>query len=268
MEFRRVTTSLLRPQSSPLTALFSTNAPARWTSTTQLSCRKASNGPQQLYTKRSFRTSPPQYAAKYPPSTTHPPSGSSPPDNKPLDLSAASEELGWFNRPSRASSSPRTTRSQTQEQMFNGGSSADSILAAFAANRGNRNEAARWDSLLDPSQPLSNSTSSENQTSRLMRDISAISTMPPPKTRAPIALKPLSGRMVEINSNVDVGRGFRLLEQSCARNRVRADATKQRFHERGGLKRKRLRRERWRKRFMEGFRATVGRVKELRNQGW
>jgi hypothetical protein len=102
---------------------------------------------------------------------------------------------------------------------------------------------------------------------RVMNDVKD-TWLPPAKTRIPIALKPLSGRMVDINARVDIGRGFRLLEQSCARNRVRADATKQRFHERGGLKRKRLRRERWRKRFMEGFRATVGRVKELRNQGW
>ena len=49
---------------------------------------------------------------------------------------------------------------------------------------------------------------------------------------------------------------------------MRADSTRQRFHERGGLKRKRLRRERWRRRFMEGFKGTVGRVKGLRNQGW
>jgi small subunit ribosomal protein MRP21 len=90
----------------------------------------------------------------------------------------------------------------------------------------------------------------------------------PKPARVPVELKPSTGRMVKIGGNIDIGRGFTMLEQSCARNRVRADATKQRFHERGGLKKKRLRRERWRKRFMEGFRATVGRVKQLRNQGW
>jgi len=73
---------------------------------------------------------------------------------------------------------------------------------------------------------------------------------------------------VHIGAGIDVGRGFRLLEQSCARNGVRRDANSQRFHERPGLKRKRLRRERWRRKFMEGFKATVGRVKQLKNQGW
>jgi len=49
---------------------------------------------------------------------------------------------------------------------------------------------------------------------------------------------------------------------------VKADFAYQRYHERGGLKRKRLRRERWRKRFSEGFKATIARVRELTRQGW
>jgi ribosomal protein S21 len=81
-------------------------------------------------------------------------------------------------------------------------------------------------------------------------------------------LEPSTGRSINVGTGIDFARGLRLLEQSCARNRVRADFTSQRFHERGGLKRKRLRRQRWRRRFMEGFKATVGRVKQLKNQGW
>lgn len=90
-----------------------------------------------------------------------------------------------------------------------------------------------------------------------------------PKTkRVPMKLGPSTGRSVSIGATIDIVRGFRLLEQACARNRIRSDANKQRFHERGGLKRKRLRRERWRRRFMDGFKATVARVKQLKNQGW
>lgn len=113
-------------------------------------------------------------------------------------------------------------------------------------------------------------TSGGSTLSSMMRDLDRdLSPRPGSgKERVPFVLKPLTGRMVDINRSVDVGRAFKLLEQSCARNKVRADATRQRFYERGGLKRKRLRRERWRKRFMEGFKATVGRVKELRGQGW
>jgi small subunit ribosomal protein MRP21 len=86
--------------------------------------------------------------------------------------------------------------------------------------------------------------------------------------RMPIKLGPSTGRSVHIGAGIDIGRGFKLLEQSCARNGVKRDANNQRFHERPGLKRKRLRRERWRRKFLEGFKATVGRVKQLKNQGW
>jgi small subunit ribosomal protein MRP21 len=101
-----------------------------------------------------------------------------------------------------------------------------------------------------------------------MADIERTS-RPPKPVRTPLKLNPSTGRTVSIGSSgIDVGRGFRLLEQSCARNLVKKDFYNQRFHERGGLKRKRLRRERWRRRFLEGFKATVGRVKQLKNQGW
>lgn len=78
-----------------------------------------------------------------------------------------------------------------------------------------------------------------------------------------------TGRTIEVGAlGIDIARGIKLLEMSCSRNRVRADANKQRFHERAGLKRKRLGRERWRRRFAEGFKGVVGRVKELKRQGW
>lgn len=84
----------------------------------------------------------------------------------------------------------------------------------------------------------------------------------------PLRLNPSTGRSVVVGAGIDVGRGFRLMEMSCARNKIRRDASMQRFHERPGLKRKRLRKERWRKRFSEGFKATIKRVRALKNQGW
>lgn len=87
---------------------------------------------------------------------------------------------------------------------------------------------------------------------------------------APMRLTPSTGRTVSVaaNAGVDVGRAFALLAQSCARNGVRRDHNAQKFHERPGLKRKRLHRMRWRRRFMTGFKAAVIRVKQLRKQGW
>jgi small subunit ribosomal protein MRP21 len=73
---------------------------------------------------------------------------------------------------------------------------------------------------------------------------------------------------VTIGGTTDLAYGFRTLEISVSKNRVKRDFQQQRFHERGGLKRKRLVRQRWRRRFGEGFKAVVGRVKHLRKQGW
>ncbi|OIW28657.1 hypothetical protein CONLIGDRAFT_670447 [Coniochaeta ligniaria NRRL 30616] len=81
-------------------------------------------------------------------------------------------------------------------------------------------------------------------------------------------LRASTGRTIEKYGNVDVARAFTLLDMACNRNGVPRDLRRQKFHERPGLKRKRLRSERWRKMFKLGFRATVSRVSELRRQGW
>lgn len=81
-------------------------------------------------------------------------------------------------------------------------------------------------------------------------------------------LRPSTGRTVEKYGNVDVARAFQLLDIACNKNNVSRDVFRQRYHERPGLKRKRLASERWRKIFRQGFKATVARVSELRKQGW
>ena len=86
----------------------------------------------------------------------------------------------------------------------------------------------------------------------------------------PIRLDAFVGRSedVDITRGMDLARSIRKLEIKCAYNNVRKDFAKQRFHERAGLKRKRLKSERWRKRFKEGFQAVVKKVKKMRKQGW
>ncbi|XXG99361.1 hypothetical protein Hte_005698 [Hypoxylon texense] len=84
----------------------------------------------------------------------------------------------------------------------------------------------------------------------------------PVATRPPLRLVPRTGRTVQ------VARSFKLLAMQVAQNQLRRDFQAQRFHERAGLKRKRLRSERWQKRFKKGFKACVSRVKELTKQGW
>lgn len=89
-------------------------------------------------------------------------------------------------------------------------------------------------------------------------------------TPAPIKLNSTVGRTIPVNvaRGMDVGRAFRMLDMQCARNKVRSDFMRQRFHERNGLKRKRLKSERWRRVFKEKFRGTIALVKRLSAQGW
>ncbi|KAK4967676.1 hypothetical protein LTR42_010001 [Elasticomyces elasticus] len=86
----------------------------------------------------------------------------------------------------------------------------------------------------------------------------------------PFTLSPSVGRAVNVipDRGMDIGRAFKTLEIQCNKNSVKRDFMRQRFHERPGLKRKRLRQERWRRRFRENFRGVVAMVQGMRAQGW
>ncbi|MCJ1359668.1 MAG: hypothetical protein MMC33_009670 [Icmadophila ericetorum] len=76
------------------------------------------------------------------------------------------------------------------------------------------------------------------------------------------------GRGENVTKAMDLGRALRRLDITLALNNVRGEVFQQRFHERPGLKRKRLKSSRWRKRFKEGFQAVVAKVQDMRKQGW
>jgi len=92
--------------------------------------------------------------------------------------------------------------------------------------------------------------------------------MPKAAAPPPLRLRASTGKTIQVHGHVDVVRSFQLLDVLCARNKLPRTVQQQRFHERPGLKRKRLKRERWRKKFKTGFKATVQRVRELSKQGW
>ena len=81
-------------------------------------------------------------------------------------------------------------------------------------------------------------------------------------------LDPYMGRSVPVKPGVSLAQAIRRLDFKLRANHVRADLMAQRFHERPGLKRKRLKSERWRKRFKEGFKALISQVEHMRNKGW
>ncbi|KAL5596710.1 hypothetical protein BROUX41_006598 [Berkeleyomyces rouxiae] len=94
-------------------------------------------------------------------------------------------------------------------------------------------------------------------------------TMPKrPRFKQTVRLAPSTGRTVHLTPNTDAGSALRILNTRVRQNGLPKLVRLQRAHERPGLKRKRLKSERWRARFRESFLSTVSRVQELTKQGW
>lgn len=93
---------------------------------------------------------------------------------------------------------------------------------------------------------------------------------PAVRAKRTIRSRPTVGRTIEVNQEggQHVASALKKLDILCSVNRIRADLSRQRFHERPGLKRKRLKSERWRKLFKASFKMTVARVQEMRRKGW
>lgn len=83
-----------------------------------------------------------------------------------------------------------------------------------------------------------------------------------------LRLSPSLGKSVEVTGGVDLTKAFQRMEGICARNQIKKDTHRQRFHVRRGQLKKNLRIERWRKLFKEGFIAECSRVRRMRRQGW
>jgi small subunit ribosomal protein MRP21 len=88
---------------------------------------------------------------------------------------------------------------------------------------------------------------------------------PPP----PVRMDAYMGRAEPVGiGGASLSAALAKLNRKLIYNNVRGDMFRQRFHERNGLKRKRLKSERWRKRFKEGFRAMILKVHRMKKQGW
>jgi len=295
MELRRAADALLRSQGS-LASVLNPSITVRWLPSRQLGFRCSSRCQSQRHLSTATRRNAlrPSVTTTLAPPPPPPPESEQPTSEykpSPLDSATKQEDtvksitdaMGWAKRAARPSSIPSNNLprpfqpqawadgalSTSRESRLNGGSTASDLVEHFKKTRMREKLGVRsspeldLSRMLDPAPPGSAPLSATS----MLSDVHGVSRTPKP-IRAPIKLGPSTGRSITIGAGIDVGRGFRLLEQSCARNKVRKDANMQRFHERAGLKRKRLRRERWRSRFLQGFKATVARVKQLKNQGW
>jgi len=95
----------------------------------------------------------------------------------------------------------------------------------------------------------------------------SLGTLPPlASSRKPMELGPKVGRSHQVLRG-DLNGAMNRLRTTLKTNNVREDSILQKFHERRGMKRKRMRRERFRKRFKEGFKRMVSIVMEMKRQG-
>ncbi|MCJ1422059.1 hypothetical protein MMC32_008428 [Xylographa parallela] len=163
--------------------------------------------------------------------------------------------------PTYTATTDRNAARLTSADVFRKANQDDQRSKGFLAQR-----QGRIDKALDFGDSSDGSYESTNQLIGQGADfVSSIPAVPPP-----IRLDAFIGRSEEVNPGrgLDLGRALKKLEIKCSYNNVRGDVQRQRFHERPGLKRKRLKSERWRKRFKEGFQAVVVKVQDMRNRGW
>ncbi|KFZ03334.1 hypothetical protein V502_11032 [Pseudogymnoascus sp. VKM F-4520 (FW-2644)] len=260
MELRKAADALLRSQASPLTQILAPSTSTRWATSPLRLSQRAFSSSTRRFIPDSNQTNPT-------------PTNANRGTQKSPDTQASSQGWAAGARSNRSSSriipskSSESSDADLWESGISSNEAAQDLLTGFNAGRKERG----------PNSPLNQRKSinldrmlSPNVSNTDLKDV--ISNLTASVT-APVAPKPAlrlnarTGRSVVVAGGVDIGRSFNLLGMSCARNKVRADFNRQRFHERGGMKRKRLKRERWQKRFMNGFRATVSRVKEMKRQG-
>lgn len=180
-------------------------------------------------------------------------------DRVPQQSTPRDSSLGIFGPPKTP---PKPPKNALQDPWVSRGSNVLSRPGSRSKSGSvidTMDELGLYNSVMSP-RPDSNDFSNQTDMSRMGHG--------PRPVDVKYRLRPVIGRTVDLNNNIDVARGLAILGQKVSANRVRNELNKQRFHERPGLKRKRQRSERWQKRFKEGFKATCKRVRELARQGW
>lgn len=259
MELRRAADALMRFHTSPLARFLAPSVSSQWQSRISTNV----NGLTTLSSQRSIHSSSNLSAGSIlqPSITTS--------AEKPQDeVEGAKEEktgsMDWLEKLDMNKVGSRRFQSNPKDQSLRslekGSSASDLLLEGFNRARRDRTNRFNLDRMASP-EPVSRAAD-------LMKSMTdSIMAMPAPQ-KIPIRLNSTTGRTVPVGGTTDIAQALILLNRSCARNKVSSDFRRQRFHERPGLKRKRLHSQRWRKRFLTSFKATVKRVKDLRRQGW
>lgn len=278
MELRRIGDVLLRSRTSPLLPFLMPSIPsATWFSSPGYVPLLAANVRASSCSRR-FVSSTSTTQASSPAAVLHPeedednpalePSNQTPPSTSKLELvdKLINDTMSGLTP---ATAHTRTSRFKSPSaQADNRGTSAGAAREAFESFSTSKDR-GRGSPLFGASKMVTSKYNSSAQ--RLSQDVNhdlLRRDVPlPPRT---IRLNPSVGRSVEVDpaKGVNLIQGFARLEAIVVQNGVRRDFARQRFYERPGLKRKRLKGERWRRRFKTGFRAVVDKVETMRRQGW
>lgn len=188
----------------------------------------------------------------------------------------ASEGLNFLRRPTQ--SSPQGNMGAQPQSPGAARTSVDEMLAGFRSAprttstpfRAGDKSSADLGSMIRPGSlsPLATQETSAKVLADQRRryETALTKAMAAPGFR----LGPGLGRTVAVDEkrSMDVARAFQMVNVKCAANSVKQDMQAQRFHERPGMRKKRLVSQRWRRRFKEAFKATVRRVEDMRRKGW
>lgn len=278
MELRIIVDALVRPSTSCMNTFLIPSTTLRRSTHTHIHRRPGDNRSVGRHfsssASRNVDWEPTTTSAAPPPKQTDSQSSTSPKDVPVSDLVAS---LGWNAKTRKPQPYHDMFSYKTQEEKFNKGNTANDIMKALNMNLPGTEERYKksgFDSVGKvPSQfsldGMRTDIHGSPQLSLLSQEFSGTQMIQESPKRALMKLGPSAGRTVEIGGgNISIERGFNLLNSSCARNQVRGDFYKQKFHERPGMKRKRLASLRWRKQFKEGFLAAIARTKKLTKQGW
>ena len=285
MELRRIGDVLLKSRASPLLPFLAPSIlSAAWYSSSGHVQLLAANVRASSCSRR-FVSSTSSSQASSPAAALHPqedednplePSNETPnPDSQPRPSTHRLELVDKLMEETMSGRTPATAHTRTSRfkspsaQANNRGeTSADAMKDAFDLFSGSK-ERGRGSSLFDASKLVTpkHSSSAQSLSQDVSIDLKKRNAPPPPRL---VRLNPSVGRSVEVDPTrgVTLAAGLTKLEIIVGQNSVRRDFMRQRFHERPGLKRKRLKSERWRRRFKDGFRAIVDKVETMRRQGW
>ena len=287
MELRRLGDPFLRPRVSPLLSFLAPSVSQSWWSL-------AASRPARSYSVKSpriYNSSFHTTACRSAEPSPAPADTEKPQNNLPRPKIPNSAEFSFLKRPQKDSSNtlPRSSPprrftpdqnvakllDQTLDSLPNPAKPSPSTpnLPTSAAKTRQalgtfleRERGARTPGQLAPSMSFP-TPSTENPQLSLLHNIRL---KPATRAKRTIRSRPTVGRTIEVHQEggQHVAGALKRLDILCSVNRIRADQSRQRFHERPGLKRKRLKSERWRRLFKQSFKMTVARVQEMRRKGW